>query len=165
MVWMLVTWAAGLSLESLFRVGGYATDHGLPPKLEREGSVYLRGPLNRPDQPPPEGVVVLEAADYFKVGDPSPARSVRLRRVSLLASTQSLKLPVDLIGPKLLGPTAEGRCVVLGSGGTILTELSTPYAWQAWRDSQRQGPAQTLAWLAGFRPRRANSCLWESLPR
>lgn len=164
LVWILACWAVGLSLESLFRRGGFAAEQGLPQRLERQGSIYLRSPLTASDGPAPEGMVVLEAADYVRVPARQPSDSIRLRRVSLLRSTQALSLPVEKIGPALLGPGGKGRCVVLDSKGAIQAELATPEAWLSWRDSQRPGSAETLAWLSGLRPRRANGCLWESLP-
>ncbi len=164
LIWILALWAVALSLESLFRRGGFASEQGLPQRLERQGSLYLRSPVTTSDKPPPEGVVVLEAADYVKASPGVPSAAIRLRRVSLLRSTQALSLPVERLGPALLGAGGKGRCVVIDRRGAILMELPTSEAWLSWRDSQRPGTAETLAWLGGLRPRRVNGCLWESLP-
>jgi hypothetical protein len=112
--------------------------------------------------------VVLEGADYLPLATPADAKSareIRLRRLGLVSSGTGVDLPVEAIGPALIGPGAKGRCVVLDADGMILSEQPTSAAWLAWIAPQRPSPLETAAWLAGLRPYRANGCLWESLPR
>jgi hypothetical protein len=103
----------------------------------------------------PEGVVLLAAADYGPI---------RLRRLGLPTSGTGVHLPLDAIGPAVLGPGGRGRCVVLGSDGLILHELATEASWLEWIREQGPHGGELVAWLAGLRPYRANICLWESLP-
>lgn len=157
---VLAGWASFLSIESLFRSGGFSQQPGLPDRLVRSGVSLGRRLPSPPAGPLPEGLVLLESADYGAVASPP----VRLRRIGLLSSGPSVHLPVELIGPSLVGPDVHGRCVVLDKDGRILSEQTTAAAWRSWLESQRSSPLATLAWLAGFRPFRANTCLWESLP-
>ncbi len=164
----LAGWAALLSLESWFRPGGFLTKAGLPERLERDGLIWQRrSSTTVPSGPLPEGVVLLEQADYLPVstGAQTLTRPIHLRRLSLTTSGTGVDLPVEAIGPALLGAGGKGRCVVLDARGAIVTELPTGEAWAAWIAPQRPTRYEILSWLAGLRPFRANGCLWESLPR
>lgn len=159
----LAGWASVLSLESWLRPGGFSTDRGLPQALNRGGAIWRQRPPSPSAGPLPAGVVLLEGADYVQTSR-TPA-VIHLRRLGLTTSGTGVDLPVEAIGPALIGPGAKGRCVVLDAGGTILSEQPTAAAWLAWIAPQRPSPLETAAWLAGLRPYRANGCLWESLPR
>ncbi|MEX1322719.1 MAG: hypothetical protein AB1Z21_00830 [Synechococcaceae cyanobacterium] len=168
LLWGLAGWAALLSLESLFRPGGVPTGAELPQRLERGGRVWQRQPAAAAAAGPlPDGVVLLQQADYRALGAAPEALSgdtILLRRLGLTTSGTGVHLPVEEIGPALLGPGGQGRCVVLDADGAPVQELSSAEAWAAWMALQRPGRLETLAWLAGLRPYRANGCLWESLP-
>lgn len=168
LLWGLAAWAVVLSLESLFRRGGVLTGAALPERLERGGRVWLREPAAAPAAGPlPDGVVVLQQADYRAVGafaEATGSTPIRLRRLGLTTSGTGVHLPLEEIGPALLGPGGQGRCVVLDADGAPVQEFSSAEAWAAWMAPQRPSRLDTLAWLAGLRPYRANGCLWESLP-
>ncbi|WP_143593500.1 hypothetical protein [Synechococcus sp. 1G10] len=143
------------------------TDGGLPERLQRDGLDWQRQPSTAAFKDSlPEGVVLLEQADYLPVssGAVSATRPILLRRLGLTTSGTGVDLPVEAIGPAILGPGGKGRCVVLDAGGAIEKELPSGEAWAAWMAPQRPAPAEIVAWLAGLRPYRANGCLWESLP-
>lgn len=95
-------------------------------------------------------MVVVEAADFAKVHTSPAAPVIRPLPVCQLSSRQVVTLPVERKGPVLLGPRGKACCVVLDGAGEIAAEL--------------QSLIERQAWLSGLSPRRANSCLWESLP-
>lgn len=168
LLWAMAGWAVVLSFQSLFRRGGVLSETALPERLERGGVTFLRQPSAAPPSGPlPDGVVLLERADYRAVvpaGSPLSSGAIRLRRLGLTSSGTGVHLPVEAIGPALLGPEGQGRCVVLDAEGAIVRELTSGADWAAWMAPQRPTRLETLAWLAGLRPFRANRCLWESLP-
>lgn len=158
---LLAAWASVLSLEVWFRPPGFSTERGLPARLEREGVVWRR--LPGPPAPAagklPQGVAVLEAADYAPDG--ADQAGLHLRRVGLATSGTGVYLPVENLGPALLGDGASGSCVVLDARGAVSASQSTAEAWAAWAASRRPDLGQQLLWLLGLRPFRANTCLWQ----
>lgn len=151
----LAGWAAALSLESFFRPAGWTQGESLPAELARGGRTLRRAPASPLAGALPEGVTLLEAADYGPI---------RLLRLALPTSGTGVHLPVEAIGPAVLGPGGQGRCVVLDEQGAIVRELPTAAAWEQWIGSRNPRGLERVAWLAGLRPYRANGCLWESRP-
>lgn len=159
----LTAWGVVLSVETLFRQPGFGRHLALPDRLERAGRHYLRSPAARDPGRPPEGLTLLAQADYREpgvaTGDP-----IRLRLLTLASTGMGVSMPVKAIGPSLLGEGSQGSCVILDRKGQPLTRLSTEAEWQEWMARRRPGPGGLVAWLAGLRPYRANTCLWESQP-
>lgn len=164
LLFLLFAWASILSVETWFRRGGFSNQWGLPKQLVRQGVPYLRQLSVGIDRPLPDGMVVLEAADYVPARSARPGGVIRLRRVSLTRSSQAVTLPVERIGTELLGPGGRGRCVLLDQNGTVLAEIPTREAMDIWWKAHPPGLKDRMFWLAGIRPYRANSCLWESIP-
>jgi len=160
----LAGWATLLSLETWFRSPGAGPWPALPDQLERQGRLYQRGPAADDPGDPPPALTLVAAANYQPAGA-GGGRPIRLRLLTLASSGTGVEMPVEAIGPALIGPGSKGRCVVLDRNGTILSEQPTDAAWQAWKAPQRPSPQEIGTWLAGLRPYRANTCLWESLPR
>jgi hypothetical protein len=157
---LLAGWATLLSVETWFRSPGFSGERGLPRELEREGRVWRRQPSPLPPAAElPEGVAVLEAADYAH--DPRDPQRLHLRRLGLATSGTGVDLPVEKLAPALLGEGATGRCVVLDERGAVRESLPTAEAWAAWIAPQRPDRGELLRWLLGLRPFRANTCLWE----
>jgi hypothetical protein len=153
---VLAAWAAVLSLETWFRPPGWSGGAPpLPATLPRQGRIWPRMPASPLAGELPEGVVLLEGADYGPI---------RVRRLGLPSSGSGVHMPVAAIGPTVLGPGGRGRCVVLAADGTIERELPTAAAWERWMRGRAASGKGRVAWLAGLRPYRANVCLWESLP-
>ncbi len=158
---LLAAWATLLSVETWFRSPGFSTARGLPSQLVRRGEVWRRHP-----QPPgapagelPDGVAVLEAADYVPEKPGLPR--LHLRRLGLATSGTGVDLPVEDLAAALLGEGAQGRCVVLDGAGAVISEQPTAEAWAAWIAPQRPSRPELLRWLLGLRPFRANTCLWD----
>lgn len=156
---LMAAWASVLSVEVWFRSPGFSTESGLPRQLEREGRLWRRQPAWPPVGKLPDGVVVLEAADYTLDG-PDRQR-LHLRRLGLATSGTGVDLPVEDLAAGLLGKGASGRCVVLDGGGAVIAEMPTAEAWAAWIAPQRPSRNELFRWLLGLRPFRANTCLWE----
>lgn len=154
----LLAWVLALSLETLFRPGGYSDEQGLPSQLTRDGLVLRRLPASAAAAPLPAGVVLLEAADYGT----APGRPlVLLRRVSLVSSGTGVNLPLDAITASLAGKGSRGRCVRLGPDGSVLEAQASADAWFRHQSGRRPESGAIVAWLAGWRPYRSNTCLWE----
>jgi hypothetical protein len=169
LVYALTAWAALLSLESLVRVpGAVVGGPRLPAQLVREGVTLQRGAARDHVSALPEGIVLLEAADYDVAAPAQAARprsgTVRLRLLALTSSGTGVHLPVELLGESLLGQGGRGRCVVLDASGAVVREMTTSAEWKVAAARSAPDGSGTLAWLAGLRPYRPNLCLWESLP-
>ncbi|MCT0202166.1 hypothetical protein [Synechococcus sp. CS-603] len=160
----LAGWATVLSLETLFRQPGAGPWPALPDQIERQGRVYRRAPAADDPGDPPPALTLVAAANYQPKGA-GGGPPIRLRLLTLASSGTGVEMPVEAIGQDLIGPGSKGRCVVLDANGTIQSEQPTDAAWQAWKAPQRPSPQDIGAWLVGLRPYRANTCLWESLPR
>lgn len=158
---LLAAWATLLTVESWFRSPGFSTEKGLPTQLERRGQLWRRDPQT--PAPPvaelPDGVAVLEAADYIPEKPDLPR--LHLRRLGLATSGTGVDLPVIDLAATLLGDGASGSCVVLDARGMVTADLPTAEAWAAWIAPQRPSRGELLRWLLGLRPFRANTCLWE----
>jgi hypothetical protein len=153
---LLAGWSALLSLETWFRPPGWSGGAPpLPASLAREGRTWPRAPASPLAGELPEEVALLAAADYGPI---------RLLRLGLPTSGTGVHLPLEEIGPAVLGQGGRGRCVVLGADGGIERELSSEKEWLEWIGGQGPRGRERVAWLAGLRPYRANVCLWESLP-
>jgi hypothetical protein len=166
----LAAWASLLALESWIRPAGFPGAAALPQRLERDGRVYARlqgsAPITPPRRPLPEGVQLLDGADYRATGaaaaSGAPALGlIQLRRVAHARTGDSGVLPVEAITVAFAGPDGSGRCVWLDESGAVIAAFAT--GWEL-REALRARPvpwSQRLAWLAGLRPFRDNSCLWE----
>lgn len=162
-LYALTAWGVVLSLETWFRVPGAGPWPALPDQLERNGRLYRRGPAGDDPGEPPPALSLLAAADYRPTG-PGGGAAIKLRLLTLPSTGTGVAMPVEAIGPALLGTGGRGRCVSLDAMGSPLAELPTDAAWQAWMKRQPPDGPALLAWLAGLRPYRANLCLWESRP-
>jgi hypothetical protein len=162
-LYALTGWGVLLSLETWLRLPGAGPWPAFPERLERSGRLYLRGPAAADQGEPPPGLTLLAAADYRPTA-PGGGLPIRLRLLTLPSSGTGVAMPVEAIGPALVGVAARGQCVVLDPSGTLLAALPSNAAWQSWMARQRPDRLGRIAWLAGLRPYRANTCLWESLP-
>ena len=101
---------------------------------------------------------------------------IRLRLLTLASSGTGVTMPVEAIGPELVGPAARGQCVVLDAGGNRLAQLPTDAAWQAWMAQQAPAaarPDRLAGWPAPLprqplplgRPSLISSVLLQRLPR
>ncbi|MBC1261450.1 hypothetical protein FQK07_09245 [Synechococcus sp. BSF8S] len=159
----LAAWSVVLSLETWFRRPGAGSWPAFPDQLERNGRLYRRTPAAGDPGELPPALTLLAAADYQPTaGGGGPP--IRLRLLTLASSGTGVAMPVQAIGPELVGPTARGQCVVLDAGGNRVAQLPTNAAWLAWMAQQPPSRPALLAWLAGLRPYRANLCLWEGRP-
>jgi hypothetical protein len=149
---LLAGWGVALSVETWFRPPGWRGNLQLPLTLRRAGRVWPRRAAPPPVDALPESVTLLEQAAYGPF---------RLALVGLSSSGTGVHMPVEAIGPALLGPGGKGRCVVLADDGAIQREMSTAAAWREWMASQPPRLQERIAWLSGLRPYRANVCLWE----
>jgi hypothetical protein len=99
----------------------------------------------------PSGVVELGAAHYG-------ARQLRLLGHSRAGS--SGVMPVEAINAVFTGSPHGGSCLVVDALGEVRAELRNDNQWLDWRRNTPLTGAETLKWLAGLRPRKANVCLW-----
>lgn len=159
----LAAWSLVLSLETWFRRPGAWPWPAFPDQLERNGRLYRRSPAGDDPGETPPALTLLAAADYQPTGT-GGGPPIRLRLLTLASSGKSVTMPVEAIGPELVGPAARGQCVVLDAGGNRLAQLPTDGAWQDWMAQQTPPRPSLIAWLAGLRPYRANLCLWEGRP-
>jgi hypothetical protein len=149
----LAAWATLLSLESWWRLPAAGPERGLPERLVVEGRSFERLTGVQPSQPPrralPQGLVLLEAADYR-----SGEALLQLRRLAHARTGNSGVMPVEAITTALVGSDGQGSCVGLDADGRVREALAQP-----------RGAGERLAWLAGLRPYRFNSCLWLGSPQ
>lgn len=150
---LLAGWGVVLSVESWFRPPGWSGHVQLPLTLRREGRVWTRRAAPPPADDLPGSVTLLQDAAYGPI---------RMALVGLASSGTGVFMPVEAIGPALLGAGGRGRCVVLAADGEVVAELRTADAWRAWMEAHPPGLRERIAWLTGLRPYRANVCLWES---
>jgi hypothetical protein len=172
----LAAWASLLALESWIRPAGIPGAGGgqaLPQRLERSGRVYERLPASLPPTAPrrplPEGVQILGGADYRAVDPAAPSGGpgsglILLRRVAHGRTGRSGLLPVEAITAALAGPAGRGRCVWLDAEGGVIAAAASQNALGEALRARPVPLVERLAWLAGLRPFRDNSCLWEGSP-
>jgi hypothetical protein len=161
----LVLWAAGLSLESLWRRPGIEAPPALPPRLLVEGKRFEQQAEPPPAQPPggplPGGMTVPVAADY-RAADGSV---MALRWLSLTSSSgHGVSFGLASLPELFLGPGASGHCQLDGLPGSGARPLSSDADLMAALAERNPRGFQRLAWLLGLRPFRSNACLWVGSP-
>ncbi|MFQ6537983.1 MULTISPECIES: pyocin knob domain-containing protein [Aphanothece] len=165
LLWLLAGWAALLSLDALIRPAAVHPGAALPQQLRRDGVAY--GRLDPAPPPPslplPPGVVLLEAADYRPLTAAAPQPLIRLRLLGHSRTGESGVFPLAAISQALNAPAdGAGACVVLDASGMVTQRFSSEWEHTTWVRSRPVPLHERLAWLAGLRPYRANSCLWQS---
>ncbi len=153
---LLGLWATGLSLESWFRRPGLQRPLPFPPQLFWGRVIYERRLPAANLQPLPDGLEVLEAADYQAPGTPRLA----LRWLTLTSSGSGVNFPLEKVAPAVLGPGGRGVCQLADRPGTTAPLLHDSAELN--RDLAATAPrgVQWWLWLAGLRPYRSNACLW-----
>jgi hypothetical protein len=153
---LLALWATGLSLESWFRRPGLQRPQPFPPQLLRGRVIYERRPPAANHQPLPDGLEVLEAADYQAPSAPRLA----LRWLTLTSSGSGVNFPLEKVAPAVLGPGGRGVCQLADRPGTTAPLLHSPAELNRALAATAPRGAQWWLWLAGLRPYRSNACLW-----
>ncbi len=156
----LAVWATVLTMESLLRKPGFAPAGALPPRLWLDGVMQERQaalPLKqaRPQLVLPAGVVELASVRYGKH---------QLRLLGHRRSGVSGRMPVEAINTLLSNSPEGGRCLVVDRQGRVEGQISSDAEWLAWRRAHPPTATQTLAWMAGLRPRHPNTCLYQPMP-
>lgn len=153
---LLALWATGLSFESWFRRPGLQRPLPFPPQLVRGPLIYERRSPVPDHKPLPDGLEVLEAADYQAPGAPRLA----LRWLTLTASGSGVNFPLEKVAPAVLGPGGRGVCQLADRPGTTAPLLQSSAELNRALAATAPRGAQWWLWLAGLRPYRANACLW-----
>lgn len=160
----LAGWATLLTLESWWRSPAAGPERGLPERLVVEGRSFERLSGAQPPLPPrralPQGLVLLEAADYrpASASADGAAALLQLRRLAHARTGNSGVMPVEAITTALVGSDGQGSCVGLDADGQVRASI-------AGSAIEPRGAGERLGWLAGLRPYRFNTCLWLGSPQ